>query len=48
MTYKEIGYLRAHREKFHPREANELSRALLGGAANMTVPKGKGTKKQGK
>lgn len=41
MTYKEIGYLRAHREKFHPREASDLSRALLGGAMNIPAPKKK-------
>ena len=30
MTYKEIGYLREHRKKAHPREANDFTRALLG------------------
>lgn len=30
MTYKEIGYLRAHRKKFHPKEADVLAKSLLG------------------
>lgn len=30
LTYKELGYLRAHRKKFHPREAESLTKALLG------------------
>jgi len=32
MTYKEIGYLRAHRKKAHPREADALAKGLLGKA----------------
>lgn len=30
LTYKELGYLRAHRKKFHPREAEALTKALMG------------------
>lgn len=32
MTYKEIGYMREHRRKHHPPEADSIARALLGGA----------------
>lgn len=32
MTYKEIGYLRAHRKKVHPKEADALAKGLLGKA----------------
>jgi hypothetical protein len=30
MTYKEIGYLREHRKKTHPREADILAKGLMG------------------
>lgn len=30
MTYKEIGYLRAHRKKHHPKEADALAKAMMG------------------
>lgn len=29
MTYKELGYLRDHRRKAHPREADALAKALM-------------------
>jgi hypothetical protein len=29
MTYKEIGYMREHRKKHHPKEANQLAKALM-------------------
>lgn len=29
MTYKELGYLRDHRQKAHPREADALAKALM-------------------
>lgn len=32
MTYKELGYLRAHRRKHHPREAEMVTKSLLGAA----------------
>lgn len=32
MTYKELGYLRAHRKAHHPREADALAKGLLGKA----------------
>lgn len=32
MTYKELGYLREHRKKAHPREADVLAKGLLGNA----------------
>ena len=30
MTYKEIGYIREHHKKHHPKEADILSKSLLG------------------
>lgn len=30
MTYKEIGYLREHRKKYHPKEMDAVTKALLG------------------
>lgn len=30
MTYKELGYLREHRRKHHPREADVLAKGLMG------------------
>lgn len=30
LTYKELGYLRAHRRKAHPREADVLTKSLMG------------------
>ena len=30
LTYKELGYLRAHRRKAHPREADVLAKSLMG------------------
>ena len=35
MTYKELGYLRAHRKKHHPPEADMLARGLMGAAGGM-------------
>lgn len=32
MTYKELGYMRAHRKATHPREADMLAKGLLGKA----------------
>lgn len=32
LTYKELGYLRKHRKKVHPREADVLAKGLLGKA----------------
>lgn len=32
LTYKELGYLRKHRKKAHPREADVLAKGLLGKA----------------
>ena len=29
MTYKELGYLREHRKKAHPRDADLVAKALL-------------------
>lgn len=29
MTYKEIGYLREHRRKHHPKEAKDLTKLLM-------------------
>ena len=29
MTYKELGYMREHRRKHHPREADALTKALM-------------------
>lgn len=29
MTYKELGYLREHRKKVHPRDADLVAKALL-------------------
>lgn len=30
MTYKEIGYMMAHRKKHHPKAAKDLSAGLMG------------------
>lgn len=32
MTYKELGYLRIHRKKNHPREADALAQSLMASA----------------
>lgn len=44
MTYKEIGYMRLHRKKHHPREADTLASLLTqptGGTPPPQVPQGK-------
>ena len=42
MTYKEIGYMREHRRKNHPKDADLIAKALIGTAgASKNPPKKK-------
>lgn len=38
MTYKEIGYMREHRRKNHPRDADLIAKALIGTAGSSKNP----------
>lgn len=38
MTYKEIGYMREHRRKNHPRDADLIAKALVGTAGSSKAP----------